>query len=109
MAQLSEQRLVFLDDILGDMYADIWRKDGWPTYGLWFQRGVDYAPHVAKLQEAARNGSFAVYTHDTMPERWHFAHADHIAPVYLVPDLGWLLTDHVSSRREGYWRKLIID
>lgn len=40
--------------------------------------------------------SFSVYTHDTMPKRWHYSGKSHIAPVYLVPDLGWLLTDHVS-------------
>jgi len=41
--------------------------------------------------------NFSVYTHETMPERWHFSGQPHIAPIYLVPDLGWLLTDHVSA------------
>lgn len=36
------------------------------------------------------------YTHETMPERWHFNSTERIAPIYVVPHLGWALTDHVS-------------
>jgi hypothetical protein len=98
MAQLSASRLLFLDDLLGpDLYADIAHRDGWPAFGLWFNSDVtDYTPHVAQL-ESKMNGSFSVYTHETMPERWHFE-GPRVAPVYVVPDLGWVVTDHVSSQ-----------
>lgn len=31
-----------------------------------------------------------------MPDRWHFTGSDRIAPIYIVPALGWSITDHVS-------------
>jgi len=40
---------------------------------------------------------FDVYTRETMPERYHFAHNKRIAPVYVVPRIGYALT----TRREG--------
>lgn len=88
---------------------------GWPCVGLRFKDGTDTTPLLDKLLSAAdeSNGAFAVsvflttmfvqltpdsasYTHATMPERWHFNATDRIAPIYVVPHLGWALTDHVS-------------
>lgn len=43
------------------------------------------------------DGSFAVYTRETMPERWHFNATNRIAPIYVVPKLGWAITDNVSD------------
>lgn len=46
---------------------------------------------------AASNGKFDVYTHDTMPERYHFSQNERIAPIYVVPKVGYVLTDHVEN------------
>ena len=40
---------------------------------------------------------FSVHTHETMPERYHFAHNERIAPLYIIPKLGYALT----HRKEG--------
>lgn len=98
MAATSASRLVFIDDVLGDGYADLESRDGWPSLGLRFKRGADIEAHLARLKRAS-NDSFAVYTKDTMPDRWHFSHGDRVAPIYLVPQLGWVLTDHLGDLR----------
>lgn len=97
MMETSKDRLVFLDDILGEGFKDIEHRDGWPSFGVRFkdQSPVDKYYDVLKAASEV-NGSFAIYTHDTMPERWHFNHGPRVAPFYLVPKLGWVITDHVS-------------
>jgi hypothetical protein len=37
---------------------------------------------------------FEVYTKETMPNRYHFTNNDRIAPIYLVPKLGWIIANH---------------
>ena len=46
---------------------------------------------------AASGGKFAVYTHDNMPTRWHFVANERIAPVYVVPRIGYALTNRVEN------------
>jgi len=70
---------------------------GWPSVGLRFKEGspVDEYLQILLDAEAKSDGSFAVYTHETMPERWHFNSTERIAPIYIVPKIGWALTDNV--------------
>ena len=97
MTSTANERLIFVDDILGEEgYDAIEHRDGWPCVGLRFKEGTDTAPLLDQLLVAAEqsNGAFAVYTRATMPDRWHFNKTDRIAPIYVVPHLGWALTDH---------------
>jgi hypothetical protein len=72
---------------------------GWPSMGLHFNPSANTSYYLDVLQTAAAHNSekFNVYTPETMPERYHFAHNDRIAPIYLVPNLGYVLT----TRKEG--------
>lgn len=100
MTGLSKQRIIFMDDILGDDFTRIKHRDGWPSFGLHFEKDEDVQPVLAKLKEASTGEhryNFTAYTPATMPERWHFSHGPRIAPVYIVPDLGWIITDRVSA------------
>lgn len=67
--------------------------------GLRFQSKTDEARYLAVLLEAAAasGGKFDVYTHDTMPQRWHFAHNERIAPIYVVPRMGYALTNRIEN------------
>ena len=71
---------------------------GWPSVGLRFNEGSPTNKYLRVLLDAAErsDGTFAVYTHETMPERWHFTGTNRIAPIYVVPKLGWAITDNVS-------------
>jgi len=67
--------------------------------GLHFDPSADASHYLDVLLAAAAENSekFSVYTPQTMPERYHFAHSPRIAPVYVVPNIGYVLT----TRKEG--------
>ena len=46
---------------------------------------------------ALSDGKFDVYTHQTMPQRWHFVNNPRIAPIYVVPRMGYVLTDRLEN------------
>lgn len=67
--------------------------------GLHFDPSADASHYRDRLFAAAAENDekFSVYTPQTMPERYHFAHSPRIAPVYVVPNMGYVLT----TRKEG--------
>ena len=67
--------------------------------GLHFNPSVNTSHYLDVLLAAAADNSekFNVYTPQTMPERYHFAHSARIAPIYVVPNMGYVLT----TRKEG--------
>ncbi|PFH53376.1 hypothetical protein AMATHDRAFT_138050 [Amanita thiersii Skay4041] len=95
MTDTSNPELVYVDGILGEegMKA-IQHEDGWPAMGLRFDPHSNVTKHLNALQEAATENpeKFSVYTHDTMPERYHFTNNERIAPIYMVPEIGYVLT-----------------
>ena len=100
MTDTSHPELVYMDDILGaEGLNEIAHEDGWPSKGLRFKDNTN----VSKYQEALLHASaanpdkFDVYTHETMPERYHFANHHRIAPIYVVPKIGYVLT----TKEEG--------
>ena len=72
---------------------------GWPSKGLWFSNKCNATHYLEVLLSAAAENpeKFAVYTRETMPERYHFANSDRIAPVYVVPKIGYALTTRVEG------------
>jgi len=100
MTDTSHPEHVYMDDILGaDGLAAIAHEDGWPSMGLRFHETANVTKHLADLFKAAdmNQDKFDVYTHETMLKRYHFANNDRIAPVYVVPKIGYVLT----TRAEG--------
>lgn len=67
--------------------------------GLHFDPLVNTSHYLDVLLAAAANNSekFSVYTPQTMPERYHFTSSSRIAPIYIVPNIGYVLT----TRKEG--------
>ncbi|KAI0270021.1 Phosphodiest-domain-containing protein [Gloeopeniophorella convolvens] len=100
MTDTSHPELVYIDDILGeDGWHSVKHEDGWPSMGLHFDHSVNESRYLEVLLAAAKENSekFDVYTPRTMPERYHFAHSPRIAPIYVVPKMGYVLT----TRKEG--------
>ena len=101
MTDTSHPELVYIDDILGgeDAYDDIEHVDGWPAMGLRFRETANSSHYLELLLNAAEKSpeKFAVYTHDTMPKRFHFSNNNRIAPIYVVPKIGYVVT----TRTEG--------
>ncbi|THH26532.1 hypothetical protein EUX98_g7661 [Antrodiella citrinella] len=99
MTDTSNPEWIFIDDILEEGFELIEHEDGWPAMGLRFSPGTNVSHYLNVLRNAAHlsNGKFDVYTHETMPERWHFAHNDRIAPIYVVPRMGYALTNRIEN------------
>ncbi|KAL9111304.1 MAG: hypothetical protein Q9227_004181 [Pyrenula ochraceoflavens] len=93
MATTSNDRLVQLDDLID--LSLVSHIDGWPLRGLRLKNEDDVEPMYQILQEAARksNGAFEVYTHDAMPERYHFTANPRIAPLWVIPKAGWAVVE----------------
>jgi hypothetical protein len=95
MTDTSNPELVYMDDILGEEGLKmIEHEDGWPSMGLRFKSTANVTHYLNSLLKASDENpeKFAVYTHDTMLERYHFSHHERIAPIYVVPKIGYVLT-----------------
>ncbi|KZT44440.1 Phosphodiest-domain-containing protein [Sistotremastrum suecicum HHB10207 ss-3] len=100
MADTSHPKWLYLDDFIGmEGLADIDHEDGWPSMGLRFSEHCNATRYLEMLLAAAAENSdkFDVYTHETMPERYHFSENYRIAPIYVVPKLGYALTNRKES------------
>ncbi|KAF8158202.1 Phosphodiest-domain-containing protein [Crassisporium funariophilum] len=95
MTDTSHPEHVYMDDILGeDGLKAIAHEDGWPAMGLRFHESANVSHYLATLLRASDENpeKFDVYTHDTMPEKYHFVQNERIAPIYVVPKIGYVLT-----------------
>ncbi|KAH9933195.1 Phosphodiest-domain-containing protein [Epithele typhae] len=99
MTDTSHPEFIFVDDILGEGWAHITHEDGWPAMGFRFDTPENADKYYRVLQNASElsGGKFSVYTHDTMPERWHFVQNERIAPVYVVPQIEYALTNRIEN------------
>lgn len=95
MTDTSHPELIYMDDILGeDGMKAISHEDSWPAMGLRFHENANVTKHFTDLLNASDKNpeKFNVYTHISMPERYHFADNERIAPIYVVPNIGYVLT-----------------
>ncbi|KAG8214524.1 alkaline-phosphatase-like protein [Butyriboletus roseoflavus] len=125
MGDTSEVEWIYLDgdDILGETWNNVTHYDGWPSFGLRFSEGTDERVVLEKLIRASNepqfSGKFQVYATDSyaggyleeataMPSRYHFSASERIAPIWVVPKLGYALTsremgeDGMSIGNHGY-------
>lgn len=98
MAESSNDRLIEMDKII-DMNL-VEHVDGWPLYGIRPKEPV--ANNVLKLHKVLmmaaveHRHSFDIYMRDgygpdRMPDRWHFKNNERIAPLWVVPKVGWAI------------------
>lgn len=91
MATTSTNRLIQLDDLIDlDLVEHI---DGWPLYGIRPKDPTNLRPLYDQLiAESIKNPNFEVYLRDeNMPERYHFAKNNRIAPLWIIPRTGWAI------------------
>ena len=108
--------MIYLDDILGEEYKNIEHEDGqhhilsirekrsnfdlyilgWPSVGLRFRPTTNVTRNLEVLLRAVDKNpeKFDVFTHETMPKRYHFSNNERIAPIYVIPKIGYALTNH---------------
>lgn len=94
MATTDTTRLIQLDDLID--LKEIEHTDGWPLYGLrpFNQSEAKLAElyNALKVQEGLHEGKFQVFLRDdNMPERYHFSNNKRIAPLWIVPEVGYAI------------------
>ncbi|OBZ68889.1 hypothetical protein A0H81_11168 [Grifola frondosa] len=116
MTDTSSPELIFIDDILGEGFDMIEHEDGQcpashstPLILTFFcrlavdgaavlpGRGLCQVPAGPPERVRDERGAFDVYTHATMPARYHFADNERIAPIYVVPRVGYALTNRFEN------------
>ena len=106
MATTSTSRMIQLDDLVDLDLLD--HVDGWPLRGLRLKHPERDLSKVYQelLERSKQSEGFDVYTHETMPERYHFTKNDRIAPLWIVPKTGWAIVkksdfDIAAAREAG--------
>lgn len=91
MATTDVTRLIQLEDLIDP--AELSHIDGWPLYGLRPKNPSDLQRLYSQLKEkSASNPNIDVYLRDeNMPERYHFSKNERIAPLWIVPKVGWAI------------------
>jgi predicted AlkP superfamily pyrophosphatase or phosphodiesterase len=89
MAQLSQERLIFLDDYLDPTNLKI---PNWsPVMEIWCEESeLDSIFNLIK----GKHPHFSVYKKQDMPKQLHFSNNRRIAPIIGIMDNGWSLTSH---------------
>ena len=89
MAQLSQDRLIFLDDYLDPTKL---KMPNWsPVMDIWCEESeVDSIFNLIN----GRHPNFSVYKKKDIPEQLHFSNNRRIAPIIGIMDNGWTLTSH---------------
>ncbi|ODQ63812.1 Phosphodiest-domain-containing protein, partial [Nadsonia fulvescens var. elongata DSM 6958] len=107
MAPTSNDRLIYLDDMVD--LSTIEYIDGWPLFGLrpndTSSEGVQMLYDTLKSQEPRNDTIWSVYKKEDLPKEWHFGgieggpYASRVAPVWLVPSVGWSVTTHKTMEK----------
>jgi hypothetical protein len=96
MANTSKDRIVFLDTLIP--LNTVEHIDCWPLKGLRPWQFEDIQLIYENLKTQSLNQSWNVYLRDeNMPPRWHFTSSYRIAPIYLVPDPGWVIVNSYAE------------
>jgi Type I phosphodiesterase / nucleotide pyrophosphatase len=96
MAETSKSRIIYLDQLLDPSTID--HYDCWPLRGLHPHPGQNITEIYNSLESKSENQPWNVYLRDVnMPPQWHFTATYRIAPIYLVPDLGWVFVPNKKA------------
>lgn len=100
MLNTSSDRVVLLDKYIDPSTYELTESG---TIGhIW--------PNEGKLDEIYNNLTkpntpehLAVYKKADIPEEYHWKHNRRIPPIYVEPDVGWILSKSNASARKGTW------
>ncbi|OAX37433.1 Phosphodiest-domain-containing protein [Rhizopogon vinicolor AM-OR11-026] len=120
MADTSHPTWLYIDEIIGQPWGGVISNDGWPSMGLRFASDTNVTEALERLCHfftdpttsadliACNHGDMDAGTMQPMPERYHFSANYRIAPVWVVPRMGYALTNHeygeggMSTGNHGY-------
>ncbi len=96
MIDLSDDRLVFIDDIidLDDVNVINWS----PVVMIQPTEGNTESVYEALKSE---ENNYRVYMKEDLPERWRFGNHHRVPDIVMVADLGWTITSRGFYERRG--------
>lgn len=126
MTDTSHPTWIYVDEIVGQPWKGVTKVDGWPSMGLRFTPDTNVTEALERLCEytLTHPDQFDVFTTESfsaddgtslvdlsafnygrmstgavepMPERYHFSRNYRIAPVWIVPRIGYALTDRMDG------------
>jgi Type I phosphodiesterase / nucleotide pyrophosphatase len=96
MATTSNSRIIYLDTLLD--LDQIEHFDCWPLKGLRPIIAENTTSMYEHLKSLSVDQPWNVYARDLdMPPQWHFHASYRIAPIYMVPDPGWVLVNNLRE------------
>lgn len=100
MAELSPERVAYLDDFLpadsvepykGDIVLHLWLKQGWTAARV--------AAHTQeRIKKAGKPVHFEVFEKSKIPERWHYKTGPRVGDLLVVADEGWYVATHEQMK-----------
>lgn len=112
MAPTSNERLLFLDDIVD--LTKIEHIDGWPLFGLRPKPEFSVDDIAHEIQESfdsmddEQKKSYNMYRLEDMPAEWNFGgNTTHhrydyrLAPLWIIPKVGYSITTHKQFEENG--------
>ncbi|CCH42521.1 Alkaline phosphodiesterase [Wickerhamomyces ciferrii] len=106
MAPTSNDRLIYLDDLID--IKKVQHHDGWPLFGLRPIPNVTAQELHNDLKATYHdNSGYSFYLREDLPKEWNFGgkkvnqYTDRIAPIWVVPDVGYAITSHDDMERKN--------
>ncbi|KAH3675632.1 hypothetical protein WICMUC_002549 [Wickerhamomyces mucosus] len=104
MAPTSNDRLIYLDEVVN--ITKIKKTDGWPLFGLSPFPEFSVEEVFNELSSNYKEGDkYKIYLREDLPEEWNFGknelYIDRIAPIWVIPDVGYSITTHSDMERKG--------
>ncbi|KAG1894240.1 nucleotide pyrophosphatase [Suillus fuscotomentosus] len=98
MTDMSHPTWIYVDEIVGELDGLLTlHYSGWPSMGLRFAPGTNATEALEHLN-TFNYGKMSACTVEPVPERYHFSHNYRIAPVWIVPRIGYALTDRLGGK-----------
>ncbi|CAA22177.1 Nucleotide pyrophosphatase [Schizosaccharomyces pombe] len=103
MAPTSDNRLIWLDNMFN--LSAVAHRDAWPLGGFRGESDLDDEYIYESLVNYSRSSlpsaeNWNVYSKKDIPSRWHYSNNERIAPVWMIPDVGWSLVSMLDHSPE---------
>lgn len=99
MTDTSSTRQIFLEDYIN--LDDIQLVEGGTVGHIW--AADDKINEIYQNLTGNNNSPMTVYKKTNIPEEYHWKHNRRIPPIFVDPDVGWVVRTSRASVRQGNW------
>lgn len=99
MTNTSSTRQIFLEEYINP--DDFQLVEGGPVGHLWAD--ADKIDEIYRNLTNANNPHMSVYKKENIPDEYHWKHNRRIPPIYIDPEVGWVVRKTKAGSRQGSW------